>query len=557
MKFFKNLKVKYKIILVLSTIVLLFIGGLLYIQSRISVINDEVAVMYKTNLLSVDYLIEADRDAYQSRLAMAELLNQKAADKPNPDLVADVKDNLGQVRDRFVKAEKLWEESGVRKTDDFEAFHTDYDNFSKDTHTLLSNISSRSFENAEALYNGKYAEHFSTVRTAMDNLTGVFLEGAESKYQESVQQSRNVTTSAIITIIGCLLASLIFGIILTLGIVNPVRESSTIAQRMSQGDLNVESSIDSEDEFGEMGRHLAQMIHAMRTTITAAQQTAAQVSTGAEQLTSASTQISSGAVEQAASAEEVSSAMEEMSASIHQNADNAARTEVIALKVAENAESSGKSVLRAVEAMQKISKKITIIEEIARQTNMLSLNASIEAARAGEHGKGFAVVAAEVGKLASRSQLAAGDISELSSESVEIAEIAGKMLTELVPEIKKTTDLIQEISAASREQSNGAEQINIAIRGLDEVIQQNSSAAEQTASTAQELSEQARELLQNIQFFKVDRTPEKGFAPSHTNVLHRELISVEETPDAIIHTASIPEKTAASPNRIDLDLKDF
>ncbi|MBN2340854.1 MAG: methyl-accepting chemotaxis protein [Deltaproteobacteria bacterium] len=554
MQFFNNLKVKYKIVVALTTIVALFVVGVIYILSRIQVINDEVEVMYKTNLLSVDYLIEADRDAYQSNLAITQLLNQREAEKPDADLVADVKDNLGQVQERFVKAEKLWEESGVQKTDDFESFHSNFEELSKDTKNLLSMISKKDFTTAEALYYGGYTEHFSTVRTAMDNLTGVFLEGAETKYQESIAISESIFSSAVLTIVVCIALSVVFAFILVLGILKPVNESKHIAERMSNGDLTVQSNIQTKDEFGVMSQSFAKMIHTLNKTITEVQQVSAQVSSGAEQLTSASSQISSGAVEQAASAEQVSASMEEMSASIQQNADNARTTESIAVKVAKDAELSGESVLRAVEAMQKISKKITIIEEIARQTNMLSLNASIEAARAGEHGKGFAVVASAVGKLAARSQEAAGDISALSQETVEVAANAREMLQRLVPEIQKTTELIQEISAASAEQSHGAEQINTAIRGLDNVIQQNSAAAEQTASTAQELSDQSKMLLKNIRFFQVD-----GGRSHHTNHrtdhIYREVKEVEAKAD---RTPSIaPEATDKNPAAADLDLEDF
>jgi methyl-accepting chemotaxis protein len=196
--------------------------------------------------------------------------------------------------------------------------------------------------------------------------------------------------------------------------------------------------------------------------------------------------------------------MEQMAANIKQNADNAAQTEQIARQSAKDAETSGLAVGRAVEAMQTIAEKITIVQEIARQTDLLALNAAVEAARAGEHGKGFAVVASEVRKLAERSQTAAAEISAVSGETVKAAQSAGEMLTRLVPDIRRTAELVTEISAACREQDIGASQINQAIQQLDKVTQLNSSASEQMSSTSEELAAQAEELQASIAFFRTD-----------------------------------------------------
>jgi methyl-accepting chemotaxis protein len=199
--------------------------------------------------------------------------------------------------------------------------------------------------------------------------------------------------------------------------------------------------------------------------------------------------------------------MEEMVSNIKQNADSAQQTDKIANKSATDAQESGKSVLEAVSAMREIASKISIIEEIARQTNLLALNAAIEAARAGEHGKGFAVVAAEVRKLAERSQKAAGEINQLSGTTLKVSEKAGEMLAKLVPDIQKTAELVQEISAASKEHDTGAEQINQALQQLEKVIQQNASASEEMASTTQELSSQSDQLVSSLAFF---RTGDEG-----------------------------------------------
>ena len=234
------------------------------------------------------------------------------------------------------------------------------------------------------------------------------------------------------------------------------------------------------------------------------------VESGSGQLSSAAQQISQGATEQAAAGEEVSSSMEEMSSNIKQNADNSQQTEQIASKAAVDAETGGNAVNEAVEAIREITTKIMIVEEIARQTNMLALNAAIEAARAGEHGKGFAVVAGEVKKLAERSQQAAGEISTLSASSVQIAENAGEMLQRIVPDIKRTADLVREISAASREQNAGVDQINSALAQLDQVIQQNASASEEMASTSEELASQATMLTENMSQFVADRGQQRS-----------------------------------------------
>ncbi len=288
-------------------------------------------------------------------------------------------------------------------------------------------------------------------------------------------------------------------------------------EQMADADLTVELPLVSERDT--MGKSLRSLKEKMTNMIGEIMRSAHQVRSGAMQLTDTSASLNQGATEQAASAEEASSSIEEMVANIRQNADNAMQTEKIAIQSAQKASEGGKAVQATVVAMKDIAGKIQIVEEIARQTNLLALNAAIEAARAGEHGKGFAVVAAEVRKLAERSQKAAGEISELSSSSVEIAEQAGSMLQVIVPEIQKTAELVQEISAASKEQDSGAEQINKSIQQLDQVIQKNAAATEEMASTSEELSAQAEHLQQMVAVFKLDEghllsKKQEGAAPS-------------------------------------------
>ena len=246
---------------------------------------------------------------------------------------------------------------------------------------------------------------------------------------------------------------------------------TNVAQQIASGNLLVE--ISQRSEHDELMKALAAMLKKLSSVVVEVKSAVDTVATGSAQGNAAAEQLSQGATEQSASVQEVSSSMEEMSANIKQNAENASETEKIALKAASDAREGGSAVAQTVEAMKQIANKTSIIGEIARQTDLLALNAAIEAARAGEHGKGFAVVAAEVRKLAERSQKAAGEISELSGTSVQVAERAGQLLAKIQPDVQRTADLVQEISAACREQDTGASQINKALQQLDSVIQQN------------------------------------------------------------------------------------
>jgi methyl-accepting chemotaxis protein len=272
------------------------------------------------------------------------------------------------------------------------------------------------------------------------------------------------------------------------------------AEEIANGNLTVE--IRERSPQDKLMQALAGMVDGLTRTVTDIRSIAGEVSAASQSISTASIQVSKGASNQAASAEEASSSMEEMVSNIKQNADNAQQTDKIANKSAKDAQESGKSVREAVTAMKEIADKISIIEEIARQTNLLALNAAIEAARAGEHGKGFAVVAAEVRKLAERSQKAAGEINQLSSTTLKVSEKSGEMLDKLVPDIQHTAELVQEISAASKEQDTGAEQINKALQQLEQVIQQNASASEEMASTTEELTGQSEQLVSALSFFQ-------------------------------------------------------
>jgi methyl-accepting chemotaxis protein len=283
--------------------------------------------------------------------------------------------------------------------------------------------------------------------------------------------------------------------------VETLSNHAQVAELISNGDVTRTVKVLSEND--SLGKSLAKMVEKLQKVVTDVKAAAENVAAGSQQLSSSAEQLSQGNTEQASSAEEASSSVEQMNATIKQNADNASQTEKIALKSSADALQSSRAVSETVSAMKEIASRISIVEEIARQTNLLALNAAIEAARAGEHGRGFAVVASEVRKLAERSQVAAGEISKLSTISVQVAETAGAMLAKLVPDIQKTAELVQEISAASKEQTTGADQINGAIQQLNQVIQQNAGAAEEMSSTAEELSSQSEQLQSTIAFFKV------------------------------------------------------
>jgi methyl-accepting chemotaxis protein len=293
-------------------------------------------------------------------------------------------------------------------------------------------------------------------------------------------------------------------------LITAMNNITAAAEEISNGNLTVKLKARSEKDT--LMQALGSMVAELTRTVGDIRSIASEVAAASQSISTASVQVSKGASSQAAAAEEASSSMEEMVGNIKQNADNAMQTDKIANKSARDAQESGKSVLEAVAAMKEIASKISIIEEIARQTNLLALNAAIEAARAGEHGKGFAVVAAEVRKLAERSQKAAGEINELSATTLKVSEKSGEMLEKLVPDIQRTAELVQEISAASKEQDTGAEQINKALQQLEKVIQQNASASEEMASTTEELSGQSEQLVSALAFFQTDDREEVGMA---------------------------------------------
>ena len=283
-------------------------------------------------------------------------------------------------------------------------------------------------------------------------------------------------------------------------LIDAMNEITQQTADMAEGNLQI--TFQERSSRDQLMQALNTMLTRLKEVVMNVKGAAENVTTSSQAMSKGSEEMSQGATEQAAAAEQASSSMEQMAANIRQNSENALQTEKLAVKAARDAQNSGQAVNETLSAMKEIARKVTLIEDIARQTRMLSLNATIEAARAQDQGRGFAVVAAEVRSLAERSQTAASEINALVTSSVLIAENAGELLKQLVPDIQRTAELVQEISAASKEQDAGAGQINKAIQQLDQVIQQNASASEEMAATSTELASQAEQLQESMSFFK-------------------------------------------------------
>ena len=306
----------------------------------------------------------------------------------------------------------------------------------------------------------------------------------------------------VLTLLAVVLAALV-GVLLARSIVAPIDAAVALAQRIARGDLRQNGAVTARNELGGLQAAMRDMADKLSHLIGEVRFGADALASAAAQVAATSQTLSQGTGEQAAAVEETTSSLDEMGASIAQNTTHSAQTERMATAGARSAEDAGKVVLEAVQAMKAIAEKISIVEEIAYQTNLLALNAAIEAARAGENGRGFAVVATEVRKLAERSQRAAVEIGGLATRSVEVAERSGKVLLELVPGIARTADLVQEVAAASQEQSLGVGQIGKAMALVDRVTQRNASAAEELASTAEQMAGEAESLQRLVSFFRL------------------------------------------------------
>jgi methyl-accepting chemotaxis protein len=456
------------------------------------------------------------RSDFESTLAKA----KETAD--NTDWGRNFEEEKAEIRQLLVKVEKLYKGEYLSKYDEFRKIRAEI--LTTDNNQKIAGLSSESDR-----LDKEIGQSYNSMMKILEDLE----EKNQNILQNSLQASKNQTDRSKLLVIAIVLFGIgftvIIGIIILRAIAKPLEKSVEFAKFIAAGNLTLKLDIDQKDEIGELASALNLMIEKLHETVLNIRTGTDSIAAASAQISKNSRQLSEGATLQASSTEEVSSSMEEMAGNIEQNTANARQTERISKKAAESMIEMSKIGKESLDSIKTIAQKITIINDIAFQTNLLALNAAVEAARAGEHGRGFAVVAAEVRKLAERSKQAADEIEDLSKNSLKITGDSRLLLDALVPEIQKTSQLVQEITSASIEQNAGTGLINSAILQLNAVTQQNALSSGEMANSAEELSSQADSLRSAVSFFKLDddrNVPKRTHHIQKSHIEHKQVKTV-------------------------------
>lgn len=550
-----RLTLKLKLGMAFAVIILFSAAGMFIAVQNLGSLNESFERALTGNVKRIQ--IANELEAATLKVARDEKNMILASDLADiRELTQRMDDGIATIRE---DAQQLLDLSSAQGKPLVQNFIAAYEDFLVQHNEVRRQAGMNSDAEAFALASGKAAEVRALSVAALDEVNALNTR----QLTEAVDAAEALFGNSRTLLIGLLVGSSVIAIGAALWTVismsRALGAAIGLANAVAGGNLSAEAKAKSNDEIKDLIDALNAMTRKLREVVSEVTAAARNVASGSLELSATSEQLSQGATEQASSTEEASASMEEMAATIKQSADNAGQTEKIAHRSAADALASGEAVGNAVTAMETIAEKIMVVQEIARQTDLLALNAAVEAARAGEHGRGFAVVASEVRKLAERSQAAAAEISTLSGDTVKAARSAGEMLSKLVPDIQRTAELVEEISAGSREQNVGAAQINTAIQQLDKVTQQNTSAAEEMSATSEELASQAEQLQAAISYFRIDGGHAETAAPlvvQHKPAATKRGALREDLMAKAPHMARRTPQKRASHGGFDLDLGD-
>lgn len=493
-----NISIKARLATGFGIVVILLAASSVIAIFRLDGMNTRVESIVDSSAESIKLAARINQDILEvSRAELSYIFSTDEQERAEFDnRIAETQANLS---DRLQELRKISDADEIRLIDQFAGLWQTYQEIQNEV------LAAARAERDQAAFDLATSEGRPALNEAEALIREIVADTEADLDADKAASDENYLTARV-TLVALAVASLLFAVAIATWIVRSVdagiRRALQVTGALEQGDLTVQPDIRNRDEIGTLLEHMGTTVESLRSIVAEVKSGSDAVSSGSQQLSTTAEQLSQGATEQASSTEEVSSSMEQMTSTVRQTADNARETESVAQQAAADAEKSGESVRQAMAALKNIAERISVIEEISRQTDLLALNAAIEAARAGEQGKGFAVVASEVRKLAERSKKAAAEISELSGNTVGVAEESSERLQELVPKIRRTAELVQEISSSAREQDSGIGQITQSITQLDQVIQQNASASEEMASTSEELTSQAEALESAVAFFR-------------------------------------------------------